>query len=79
MTKVGAYEAKTRLSELLELVARGERVVITKHGVPVAVLAPIGPQADPKEVVAQLRGFRKGHKLEPITIRELIEEGRDGS
>lgn len=79
MTKVGAYEAKTRLSELLELVARGERVVITKHGVPVAVLVPIGPQADPKEVVAELRSFRKGRKLKPISIQELIEEGRDGS
>ena len=41
MPEVGAYEAKTHLSELLERVSEGERIVITKHGTPVAVLAPI--------------------------------------
>jgi len=78
MTTVGAYEAKTKLSQLLKKVARGERIVITKHGAPVAVLAPVGPQADPKEVVVQLRSFRKGRLLKPLHIRELVEEGRDG-
>ena len=37
---VGAFEAKTHLSRLLEDVARGKIVTITKHGRPVAVLAP---------------------------------------
>ncbi|MBW2067050.1 MAG: type II toxin-antitoxin system prevent-host-death family antitoxin [Deltaproteobacteria bacterium] len=76
MTKIGAYEAKTRLSELLKQVARGERVVITKHGLPVAVLAPAPPQAAPREAVAQIKAFRRGHRLKPVRIRELIEEGR---
>ncbi len=79
MTEVGAYEAKTHLSQLLDRVARGERVVITKHGVPMAVLAPVGPQTDPERVAAELRRFRKRRKLKPIRVRELIEEGRDGS
>ena len=41
---VGSYEAKTHLSALLERVARGETITITKHGVPVATLAraPVG-------------------------------------
>ena len=78
MTEVGAYEAKTKLSELLERVARGERIVITKHGIPVAILAPVGPQADPRKVVAELKAFRKGKKLKPLTVKELIQEGRDG-
>mgnify|MGYP002788252429 FL=1 len=38
MITVGAFEAKTRLSALLEKVASGEEVVITKHGKPVARL-----------------------------------------
>jgi len=79
LTEVGAYEAKTHLAQILERVARGERVVITKHGVPVAVLSRVGPQADPQQVAGQLRGFRKGRTLKPISARELIEEGRDGA
>jgi len=38
---VGAFEAKTRLSDLLQKVEAGERVTITKHGRPVANLVPI--------------------------------------
>jgi len=74
---VGAYEAKTRLSKLLERVAKGERIVITKHGVPVAVLQPVPPakEADPKKVIAAIRAFRRGRRLEG-KVRELIEEGR---
>ena len=59
-------------------VARGERIVITKHGIPVAILAPVGPQADPRKVVAELKTFRKGKKLKPLTVKELIQEGRNG-
>ncbi len=39
---VGAYDAKTRLSELLDRVEKGEQVVITRHGRPVARLVPEG-------------------------------------
>lgn len=38
---VGAYEAKTHLSELLEKVEAGEEITITKHGAPVAKLVPV--------------------------------------
>ena len=40
-TTVGAFEAKTRLAELLAAVSKGERVTITKHGTPVAQLVPL--------------------------------------
>ena len=40
MITLGAFEAKTRLSSLLDRVADGEEVVITKHGKPVAKLVP---------------------------------------
>ena len=78
MESVGAYEAKTHLPKLLERVAKGERITITKHGVPVAVLQPYDPQknVDVEHVAAQLRHFRQGNTLAGLTIRELIEEGR---
>ncbi len=40
MKTVGSYQAKTHLPRLLRQVARGEEITITKHGAPVAVLAP---------------------------------------
>ena len=78
MEKVGVYEAKTHLPKLLERVAEGYRVTITKHGVPIAVLEPYDPEKgfDVKEVIVQLREFRKGKRLEGLTIREMVEEGR---
>jgi prevent-host-death family protein len=81
---VGAYEAKTHLSDLLERVSRGERITITKHGVPVAVLLPPdpAPRKEVKQVIAELRRFRselhaKGATATQAEIREWIEEGRD--
>ena len=44
MTKVTAFEAKTRFGELLGRVAKGEEVVITRHDKPVARLVPEGAQ-----------------------------------
>jgi len=79
MESVGAYEAKTHLPQLLDRVARGEEIQITRNGRPVARLVPDpGDQGtDVRAVIAQIREFRKGRKLgDDITIRELIEEGR---
>jgi prevent-host-death family protein len=42
MDTVGAYEAKTHLSGLIDRVMRGERITIARHGVPVAMLVPVG-------------------------------------
>ena len=79
MKSVGAYEAKTHLSQLLDLVARGEEIQITRNGRPVARLVPEpGEQViDIRLVIAQIREFRTGRRLgDDITIRELIEGGR---
>jgi len=78
MESVGAYEAKTHLPKLLERVMRGERITITKHGVPVAVLQPPDPgkHVDIKTVVSEIRKFQEKHSLEGISIKEMIEEGR---
>jgi prevent-host-death family protein len=78
METVGAYEAKTHLPKLLERVLKGERITITKHGVPVAVLQPPDPSknVDIRSVVVELRKFRDKHHLGGTSIREMIEEGR---
>jgi prevent-host-death family protein len=78
MRTVGAYEAKTNLSKLLDEVERGETIVITRHGAPVAHLAPVPgkKKMTVAEAIEALKEFRKGKTLGGVTIRELVEEGR---
>jgi len=78
MRHVGAYEAKTHLPQLLDEVASGESITITKHGVPVALLVPPTRTGTPavRDTVAGLRAFRARHPLGDVSIRELIDEGR---
>lgn len=77
MRTVGAYEAKTHLSRLLEDVERRETIEITKHGVPIAVLTPIvADRGDRRIVLDELLAFRREHPLGDVTIRELIDDGR---
>jgi len=78
MESVGAYEAKTHLPRLLERVMKGERITITKHGVPVAVLQPHDARkaVNTKSVIAELRDFRDRHSLGGLSLRDMIEEGR---
>jgi len=78
METVGAYEAKTHLPKLLERVRKGERITITKHGVPVAVLQPPDPEkkVDIRSVIFELKKFRDKHSLAGTSIRDMIKEGR---
>lgn len=78
MHTVGAFEAKTHLSKLLDRAAKGERITIEKHGVPVAVLGPASPSKERPtgEIIAELKQLRAGHRLDGMTIREMREEGR---
>ncbi|HUY24345.1 MAG TPA: type II toxin-antitoxin system prevent-host-death family antitoxin [Candidatus Saccharimonadales bacterium] len=76
--EVGAYQAKTHLSRLLQEVEQGKRFTITKHGVPIAVLAPIGHDHHQgvDHAIAELRSFAQGITLGEVGLRELIDEGR---
>ena len=78
MNTIGLSDAKTHLSALLERVAQGEEITITKHGVPVALLFPAANRRkkDPKKVAERIRALRRGARLEGITIRQLLGEGR---
>lgn len=81
MTSIGFYEARTRLSELLDQVAKGKEILITRRGTPAALLVP-PPQKNDKDVrhvVREMLAFRdrEGPTLGgKTTIRELINEGR---
>jgi prevent-host-death family protein len=78
MRRIGAYEAKTHLPRLLDEVADGEAITITKHGVAIAVLGPVSarPTRTAHEAIAALRAFRLAHPLDGLSLRELIDEGR---
>lgn len=78
MIEVSAYEAKTHLAELLRKVKSGERVLITKHNVPIAMMTPASSQKKRpiKETVEAIKRFRKGNTLQGLKIKEMIEEGR---
>lgn len=78
MLTVGAFEAKTHLSSLLERVERGEEVVITRHGKAVARLVPAEKidRERVKEVIAKLKELRVGSSLGGLSWKELRDVGR---
>jgi antitoxin (DNA-binding transcriptional repressor) of toxin-antitoxin stability system len=81
MTTMGFYEARTHLSELLDHVAKGKNVLITRRGKPAALISPppVQDQRDVPQVVQEMLAFRdkEGPTLGGmITIRQLIDEGR---
>ena len=80
MKTVGAFQAKTQLSQLLDQVEQGEVVTITRHGRPVAILTPVAPAQPVKtgeQWLAETKRLRKGISLGgAVTIRQLIDEGR---
>jgi prevent-host-death family protein len=76
--QIGAYEAKTHLASLLKRVARGERITITRHGRPIALLVPPAGAGDiaVSEAIDAIRAFGRSHKLTGVSLRELIDPGR---
>ena len=79
MTSISYYEARTHFSELLDQVARGKRILITRRGRPAALLAPPPEKArkDVKRVIEEMKELRRGNTLgKGLSIRDLIDEGR---
>ena len=77
--KVGAFEAKTKLSELLDRVERGEEIIITRHGKPVARIVPHAPRRSKEEIrkaIEDIRRLRQNVTLGGLDWRELRDEGR---
>jgi prevent-host-death family protein len=79
MSSIGAYEAKSHFSELLERVSSGEEITITRHGQPVARLVPFRAASTPesrRQAILQMRELSKGRSLKGLKIKDLIKAGR---
>ena len=77
MEMIGAYEAKTHLPQLLDRVARGERLTITRHGKPVAQLIPVATDRQrAQQAAARIIERRRHLKKAPLTeLMATIHEG----
>ncbi len=77
---VGTFHAKTHFSQLLERVARGEEITITKHDLPVARLVPAGrpSREDVAAVFRQMDTLRQSlpASKDKTGLKFLIDEGR---
>jgi prevent-host-death family protein len=79
MTEVALFEAKNRLSELIDRVLAGEVIAITRRGKVVAQLSPVDDDAGRREAldaVARIRATRQGVSLGGLKSRDLIRSGR---
>ena len=77
MRKIGLFEAKQKLSELVERAGRGEKIGITRHGKLSAVIGPVSVDTDVDKIFAGMEKIRRRAKsLRGARIKDLIEEGR---
>ncbi len=82
MLKIGAFEAKNTFGALLDRVQRGEEIIITRHGEPVARLVPNAGKIDQNEVQGALRRIRdraqrvQGTKFDWDSLKEARDKGR---
>jgi prevent-host-death family protein len=78
MKTIGLFEAKQKLSELVERASEGERIGITRRGKLAAVLSPASDNVSLEEAFRNIDEIRKHIKplSKGMTIKDLIEEGR---
>lgn len=74
---LGAFEAKTHFSALIQAAERGETIVVTRNGKPVAQIGPIigdKPSLTAREAMNGLLSI--GARLRGVKLRDLVDEGR---
>lgn len=79
LREVGAFEAKNKLGTLLDWVANGEEVLITRHGKAAARLVPATSTFDSAKARQAVRGLldtRRGLSLGGLAVKDLVNEGR---
>jgi prevent-host-death family protein len=79
MEEIGAFEAKNKLSALLERAERGEEILITRRGRPVAKLVPVTSapnRAAAREAAERILERSRSVSLDGLRIKDLIAEGR---
>lgn len=74
MREIQASEAKARLPSLLDAVERGETIIITRHGKPIARIVPEASELD--RVIADIEEFRK--TMPRIPLEELLSARHEG-
>ena len=81
MDEIGAFDAKNKLSALLDKVERGEEIVITRRGRPVAKLVPMNAGYDREQARAAAKRIRErakgtGEKFDWKEWKKFVNEGR---
>lgn len=82
MKEIGAFDARTKLGVLLDLVERGEEVLITRRGKPVAKLVPsttwpdVQAASDAAQRIRARARSRHGDSFDWNEWKELCDEGR---
>jgi len=78
MRTVGLFEAKQKLSELVDRASRGEQIGITRRGKLAAVITPVREKASVQQIFDDIERIRLRAKPLPkgMTVKDLIEEGR---
>lgn len=82
--QVAESTLKIHLGEILDRASKGEEIAVTRNGDPIAVIGPpsagagVPPlsESDGRKVIEEMIKLREGNRLDGISIRELIEEGR---
>lgn len=77
---VGIYEAKSKLSQLVEKAEAGEEVILTRRGRPVAKIVNVAPSARRNRalLLREIRALSRRVRIpKRISIREIVAEGRD--
>jgi prevent-host-death family protein len=77
MRTIGLFEAKQKLSEIVERAGKGERIGITRRGKLAAVIVSPHPETTAAEVFERIDQIRKRvRRRKGVTVKSLIEEGR---
>ena len=77
MRTIGLFEAKQKLSELVERASAGEQIGITRRGKLAAVIVPARREMSVKEIFTDIEDIRKNvTQSKRFSVKELIEEGR---
>jgi prevent-host-death family protein len=78
MRKVGLFEAKQKLSELVERASSGEKIGITRRGKLTAVIVSARPDVTPQDIFDDIERIRKrARRTRKLNVKNLIEEGRE--
>ena len=77
MTKVGIYDAKTQLPKLVSRVEKGEKIVITRHGKPVAELCPVDART-PHRLRDLFRRMDEFRTRQTVSWRDVVSDRHVG-